>query len=125
MSAGRRHPFAVGVITDEVSQDPDEALRWAVERGLDYVDLRNVFGRNVTELEPAELDRLEAALGRYGLPVRTICPQLFRARLIPETMDVVRRLRADPSLVETEPAEYAEHLRMLSCALDLAERFGA
>jgi len=120
----------LGVVTDEVSQDPDEALSWALDRELDYVDLREAYGRNVTDLEPEEVDRLDAAVERSGLPVNCVYPQLFRARLIPETMEVIRRLRKRPELLdskylEAEPAEYAAHLRLLRRSLDLADRFGA
>jgi len=113
------------VVTDEVSPDPEDGLRWAVEQGLDYVDLRQVYGWNVTTSQEAELCKLEKVLDKYRLPVYTICPQLFRGKLGPETMAGVRRLRADPSPAGDDQTEYGVSLRLLQHSLDLAERFGA
>lgn len=112
----------LGVVTDEVSQDPLEALTWARERGLDYVDIRDVYGKNVSELTPDEAGQLEEAVRTHGLPVMTICPQLYRARL---DGGQVRRLREDPGRMDSDRTEYAQHTRMLRSALDLARRLGA
>lgn len=114
----------LGVITDEVSLDLREALQWAVERRLDYIDLRdiNVSGENIVELTDSQIDQIAALIGEYNLPVRTVCPPLFRALLAGED---VRRLREDPGLIDTDASQYAEHLRLLRRSLELARRFKA
>ncbi|MDQ0899567.1 MULTISPECIES: hypothetical protein [unclassified Paenibacillus] len=40
----------LGVLTDEVSANFEEALNWAVEQGLKHVEVRVINGRNVVTL---------------------------------------------------------------------------
>ncbi|MTI96449.1 MAG: sugar phosphate isomerase/epimerase [Firmicutes bacterium] len=112
----------LGVVTDEVSQDPVYALDWARKHRLDYVDIRDVWELNIAELSEQQLATLEKLLVDSDFKVKTICPQLFRAELDPEA---VTRVTANPDLVATDPSEYAEHLRLLLHSLELAERLDA
>jgi L-ribulose-5-phosphate 3-epimerase len=116
--------IALGAVTDEVSLDFNEALAWIRDHGLDYVDLRDLWlaGENISELSDEQIKKAGEALAAYNLPVKTICPALFRALLVPED---VRRLRKNPGLIETDGSQYAEHLRMLKRSLELASLFGA
>ena len=119
-----RTKIKLGVITDEVSLDLREALQWAAEHHLDYVDLRDIYisGENIAELTDGQIDQIEALIGEYNLPVRTVCPPLFRALLAGED---VRRLLENPGLIDTDSSQYAEHLRLLRRSLELARRFKA
>lgn len=113
----------LGVVTDEVSPDLEEALEWARERQLDYVDLRDIEGENICEMPEEKVARVEEIIARYGLPVMTICPQLFRAMLNPEE---VRQAPEDiASIPDAEASEYVRHLKLLRKALELAEQFNA
>lgn len=60
------------VLTDEISQDFEEAVQTAAEAGLRYVDLRNAWGRSCAELGREDWQRMAAILGRYGLRLGVI-----------------------------------------------------
>lgn len=113
----------IGVITDEISPHLEEALAWAQERNLDYVDLRDVEGENICELPEEKIAEIESVLARYGLPVKTICPQLFRAMLNAE--EIRRTPRDVVSISDAATSDFARHLQLLHRALHLAGRFNA
>lgn len=114
----------LGAVTDEISLDLDEALTWARDNRLDYVDLRDLWlaGDNISELPDEKIKRAAKIVAAFNIPVKTICPALFRALLVP---DDVRRLRENPALMDEDSSQYAEHLRMLRRSLELADLFGA
>lgn len=117
-------PVSLGVVTDEVSLDLREALAWARKNKLDYIDLRDVrlAGENMSELDSETIGEVAEILAGYNIPVKTICPTLFRALLVPED---IKRIRREPELMEHDQSQYAGHLRMLKRSLELASLFGA
>lgn len=116
--------ISLGAVTDEISLDLEEALNWANSKKIDYIDLRDLWlaGDNISELPDQKTDKAYELVRASGLPVRTICPTLFRALLDPCD---VKRLKKDRSLIDTDGSQYAEHLRILKNSLELADRFEA
>ena len=49
--------FPIAAITDEFSQDIEIAARSMAEIGMTGAELRMVFGKNIIDLNDAELDR--------------------------------------------------------------------
>ena len=50
-------PFKLGVITDEITQNFEQALDFIASFSLSYCELRQLWGRNIMSLSQAELDR--------------------------------------------------------------------
>ena len=62
--------FKVGVISDEISQDFDHACSViAHDFGLHYVELREIWAKNLQQSSDTELADAEKILAKYGLQV--------------------------------------------------------
>jgi sugar phosphate isomerase/epimerase len=71
--------FRLAVITDEISQDFDHACSIAArEFGLEWVEVRGLWKKNVLALSSAEIDEAGRILERYGLRVTDIGSPLFK-----------------------------------------------
>jgi sugar phosphate isomerase/epimerase len=72
-------PFRVAVINDEISQDFDHVCSVvAHDFGLQWIELRSMWGKNVTELPDADLQRARTILSKYNLRVTDIASPLFK-----------------------------------------------
>jgi sugar phosphate isomerase/epimerase len=72
-------PFKVGVISDEISQDFDHACHViANEFGLQYVELRAMWGKNLQQLGDDDLGRAKGILAKYSLTVTDIASPLYK-----------------------------------------------
>jgi sugar phosphate isomerase/epimerase len=72
-------PFRLAVINDEISQDFDHACSVAAnDFGLHWIELRSMGGKNVTDLNDAEVAQAKATLARYNLRVTDIASPLFK-----------------------------------------------
>jgi sugar phosphate isomerase/epimerase len=71
--------FKVGVISDEISQDFDHACYViAKEYGLHFVELREVWGKNLQEITDAQISEAQAIIAKYGLQVTDIASPLYK-----------------------------------------------
>jgi sugar phosphate isomerase/epimerase len=71
--------FKVGVISDEISQDFDHACYViAKDFGLHFVELREVWGKNLQEITDAQIAEAQKILVKYGLQVTDISSPLFK-----------------------------------------------
>jgi sugar phosphate isomerase/epimerase len=69
----------VGVISDEISQDLDHACYViAKEWGLHYVELREVWGKNLQVITDAQITEAQAILAKYKLQVTDISSPLYK-----------------------------------------------
>jgi sugar phosphate isomerase/epimerase len=74
-----RSPFRLAVINDEISQDFDRACYVvAHDFGLSWIELRSMWGKNVTELSAAQIDEAQKMLAKYHLRVTDIASPLFK-----------------------------------------------
>lgn len=72
-------PFRVAVINDEISQDFDHACYVAAhDFGLQWIELRGMWNKNITELDAAEVTKARAILTKYKLRVTDIASPLFK-----------------------------------------------
>jgi L-ribulose-5-phosphate 3-epimerase len=72
-------PFRVSVINDEISPDFDHACSVvANDFGLQWIELRSMWNKNVAELNAEEIDRSLQILEKYKLRVTDICGPLFK-----------------------------------------------
>lgn len=71
--------FKVGVISDEISQDFDHACHVIRnEYGLRFVEMREMWGKNLQASTDAELQQAQTILAKYGLTATDIASPLFK-----------------------------------------------
>ncbi len=71
--------FKVAVITDEISQDFDHACSVAAKDfGMQWVELRGMWGKNIMALTDAEIAEAQKTLAKYNLQVTDIASPLFK-----------------------------------------------
>jgi sugar phosphate isomerase/epimerase len=76
-AAGSR--FKIGVISDEISQDFDHACYVITkEYGLRYVELREMWGKNLQAISDAEIAEAQKIIAKYGLEVTDIGSPLYK-----------------------------------------------
>jgi L-ribulose-5-phosphate 3-epimerase len=73
--------FNLGIITDEVHEEVETALEFVSQFGLDWVEIRGVWGKYITDVDVATLDRLKKLLKIYGLRVSVVDTALFKTTL--------------------------------------------
>ena len=72
-------PFRLAVINDEISQDFDHACYVAAhDFGLNWIELRGMWNKNITDLDSSEVDRSRKILEKYKLRVTDIGSPLFK-----------------------------------------------
>jgi sugar phosphate isomerase/epimerase len=71
--------FKVAVISDEISQDFDHACSViANDFGLHWVELREMWGKNLQAVSDAEIAEAQKILAKYSLRVTDIASPLFK-----------------------------------------------
>ena len=72
-------PFRVAVINDEISQDFDHACFVAAhDFGLQWIELRGMWNKNLTELDANQIAEAKTILAKYNLRVTDIASPLFK-----------------------------------------------
>jgi sugar phosphate isomerase/epimerase len=72
-------PFKIGVISDEISQDFDHACSViANDFGLKYVEIREIYGKNLQQSSDADIATAQKVLAKYGLTVTDISSPLYK-----------------------------------------------
>ncbi len=69
----------LGIITDEVHADFETACEHISRWGLPIAEVRNVNGKNVTQLDDDEAAQAAAAVRRVGLRVSAIASPVFKS----------------------------------------------
>jgi sugar phosphate isomerase/epimerase len=78
-AASSRSPFKVSVINDEISADFDHACYvTAHDFGMQWIELRSMWGKNVMDLSTAQIDESNKILDKYKLQVTDIASPLFK-----------------------------------------------
>ena len=71
--------FKIAVISDEISQDFDHACSViAKDFGLQWVEIREVWGKNLQAASDAEIAEAQKILAKYSLRVTDIASPLFK-----------------------------------------------
>jgi sugar phosphate isomerase/epimerase len=71
--------FKIGVISDEISQDFDHACSViANDFGLHFVELRELWGKNLQEISDAQIADAQKIIAKYGLQVTDIASPLYK-----------------------------------------------
>ena len=67
----------LSIISDQVSQNLEEALKIIVKEGYEYVELHNVFGHSIETCTKEEVEIIKHLLNRYHVKVSNIASTLF------------------------------------------------
>jgi sugar phosphate isomerase/epimerase len=79
---GSRSPFdKLGIITDEISQDLEQALSFMSEYSLSYCELREIWEKNIMNLSREELTRARQLVDKHHLQVAVIASPLYKYNL--------------------------------------------
>ncbi len=73
--------FKLGVISDEITQDFEKALAWIKGYGLEWVELRTIWGKYITEFPPDDVKRVQDLLAKYNLRVSVLDSAYFKITL--------------------------------------------
>ena len=106
--------FGLGVISDELSQDFEEALRIMKGYGLSWVEIRTVWKTYNTEASPEQVQHIKSLLEQYDFKVSVVDTALYKCDL-PGVGNVVGEKDAYP---------YAGQIDLLKRAMDRAHAFG-
>lgn len=106
--------FKLGVISDEFSKDFEEALKTMKAFGLEWVEIRTVWGVYNTEATPEQVKRIKELLGQYGFKVSVIDTALYKCTL-PGTENVVGEKDAYP---------YSGQMDLLKRAIERGKALG-
>jgi sugar phosphate isomerase/epimerase len=72
-------PFRLAVINDEITQDFEKACQIvSSDFGLQWIELRSMWNKNVTELDAKQLDDARKILAEHKLRVTDIASPLFK-----------------------------------------------
>ncbi len=97
--------FKRGVITDEISQDLNVAVKLALKYKLDVVEIRSVWEKGPHELDKTDILRITEILSETGLKVCGISSPFFKCSL-----DNGKEINA--------------HIEILKKCIELANRLG-
>ena len=72
------HGFKLGIITDELTGQVNEALDFISSYRLQWCELREIWGKNIMNASKEELDRTRDLIARHGIHVSEIASPLFK-----------------------------------------------
>jgi sugar phosphate isomerase/epimerase len=75
------HGFKLGIITDELTTNLDEAADFLTSYGLHWCELREMFTRNIMNSTQEDLDRAKKILDQHKLQVSDIGSPIFKWNL--------------------------------------------
>lgn len=110
--------FRLGVITDEITQDFEKALAWVKGFGLEWVELRFVWNKYVTDLSTDDVKRAQDLLAKHELKVSVLDSAYFKT-LLPGTQARSGEGKADPL-----QSEFSQQEALLERAIARAKDFG-
>jgi len=98
--------FELGVITDEISLDVEKSVSVAKELGLDCIELRSCWDKNVKDLTDVEVLKIKNIAKRAGLRVVCVASPFFKCSI-------------------TGPAEVKEHMGFLPRVIEITKLLDA
>jgi sugar phosphate isomerase/epimerase len=111
----------IAAITDEFSPDLAVALEPMAAIGMTGAELRVVFGKNIMDLTPDELNRAQDLLGAKGMEVISIASPLLKC-VLPGAPDVDSRFQHD---IFASKHTFEDQPRLTDHAFEIAKKMGA
>jgi L-ribulose-5-phosphate 3-epimerase len=113
-------PFRLSVINDEISPDFDHACSVAAnDFGLQWIELRSMWSKNVTDLGPDDVERARQILDKYKLRVTDIASPLFKVHWRGAPMST-KGPRRDAAQID---ADFKKQGEVLGRCVDLCKAF--
>jgi sugar phosphate isomerase/epimerase len=73
--------FKLGIIADELTDKLEEAVPFFSSYNLHWIELREMWGKNIMNSSPDDLDRAKKLLEKHGLHVSDIASPIFKWNL--------------------------------------------
>ena len=67
LRAGNTAAFKLGIITDELTGDLGQALDFLSSHDLHFCELREMWGKNVMNVDSEEMERARKLISKHGL----------------------------------------------------------
>lgn len=112
-------PFKLGIITDEISENLEEALDFIRSYNLSHCELRSIGGKNMMSLTPHELENAKQIIDKHGFHVSDIASPIFKWNL-PEMPAIASEKRDTFHASFTE----ADTEELLNKSFQVARLFG-
>jgi len=109
----------LGILTDEVSANFDEALDWCQREGLGHVEVRVINGVNTVELNDAQIAAVRQRVDARGLTISAIASPLYKCAL-----DPARPVMSGDRFGQAEESVEAHH-KKLERVIAIAKILGA
>jgi sugar phosphate isomerase/epimerase len=111
-------PFKLGIITDEIAEDFEQALDFISHYSLHYCELRDLWKKNIMNASQEDLDRAKELIKKFHLTVSDIASPVFKYNL-PE-------VPAQPEKSDTFGASFTDNDsdNLLHKSFELANFFG-
>ena len=81
LRAGNTAAFRLGIITDELTGDLGQALDFLSSHDLHFCELREMWGKNIMNLDHEELDRARKLIAQHSLRVTDIGSPIYKWNL--------------------------------------------
>jgi sugar phosphate isomerase/epimerase len=119
LRAGQTNMFKLGIITDELTGQLEDALPFLTNYHLHWCELREMWDRNIMNLSKEELDRAKKLIEHAGLQVSDIGSPIFKWNLpqMPAKLGE-KRDEFKANFVESDAD------RLLGQSFELARHFG-
>lgn len=106
----------LAILTDEVSQELEEVIRFAREERLEGIEVRSLFGRAFKDLTNEDLQRIAAAARDAGLAIAGCASPVFKCDLDSSTeiaahVDLFKRAAEAAHLLSTDMVRVFAFLR--------------
>ncbi|MCC6178292.1 MAG: sugar phosphate isomerase/epimerase [Chloroflexi bacterium] len=92
--------FTISGFGDEIDPDPDVQLATLAALGIQYLDLRGAWSRNILDFDAEDVGAMRRALDRHGLQVATIASPVGKSEIVQEAGYEEKRLTAAIGLAE-------------------------
>ena len=121
MWAQANSPFKLGVITDEISDDFDHACSVAAnDFGLQWVELRSLWKKNISDVNAEDVTRAKAILAKYKLRVTDIASPLFKV----DWPEAPRSKFSAKNDSFNATANFQKQEQVLAQCIELSKQFG-
>jgi len=112
--------YKLGVITDQVSMDFEESLRFIKDLGLEYIEIHALWNKNIEELSDEEVAEAKRLVKKYDLKVSLISSTLFLQCHLDESD---KGFESIDDYFITISGDYNTHLKALQRCIELCDIF--
>ncbi|RJS75312.1 hypothetical protein CW712_04830 [Candidatus Bathyarchaeota archaeon] len=77
--------FKLGVITDEISQNVEKAVEVSTQLGLDCIELRGCWNKNIKDLTDLGVRRIKQLAASASLEVVCLASPFFKCHITNQT----------------------------------------